>query len=70
MKAILESKLNSGNTVKALNTWTAPVIRYSTGRVDLNNSELCNMDRKTRKVLNMYQVLCPKIKCRETRLTT
>ena len=28
------------------------------------NSELCNMDRKTRKILNMYQVLCPKIKCR------
>ena len=60
LKAILKSKLNSGNTVKALNTWAVPVIRYSAGRVDLNNSELCNMDRKTRKVLYMYQSLCPR----------
>ena len=34
LKAILKSKLNSGNTVKALNTWAVPVIRYSGGIVD------------------------------------
>ena len=33
-KAILKSKLNSGNTVKAINSWTVPVIRYSTVIVD------------------------------------
>ena len=54
LKAILKSKLNSGNTVKAINTWAVPVIRYSAGIVDWKNSELCNMDKKTRKVLNMY----------------
>ena len=29
LKAILKLKLNSGNTVKAINSWTVPVIRYS-----------------------------------------
>ena len=60
LKAILKSKLNSGNTVKAINTWAIPVIRYSGGIIDWKNSELCNMDRKTRKVLNMYQALHPR----------
>ena len=59
LKTILKSKLNSGNTVKAINTRTVPVIRYSAGIVDWKNSELSNMDRKTRKVLNMYQTLHP-----------
>ena len=64
LKAILKSKLNSGNTVKAINSWAAPVIRYSAGIVDWKNSELCNMHRKIRKVLNMYQALHPTIKCK------
>ena len=60
MKAILITKPNSGNTVKAINTWAVPVIRYNAGIVDWKNSELRNMDRKTRKVLNMYQALHPR----------
>ena len=27
LKAILKSKFNSGNTVKAINSWAVPVIR-------------------------------------------
>ena len=60
LKAILKSKLNSGNTVKSINTWAVTVIRYSAGIFDWKNSELHNMDRKTRKVLNMYQALHPR----------
>ena len=60
LKAILKSKLNSGNTMKAINSWAVPVIRYSAGIVDWKNSELRNMDRKIRKVLNMYQSLHPR----------
>ena len=60
LKAILKSKLNSENTVKAINTLAVPVIRYSAGIVDWKKSELCNMDRKTRKVLNIYQALHPR----------
>ena len=60
LKTILSSKFNSGNTVKAINSWVVPVIRYSAGTVDWKNLELRNMDRKTRNVLNMYQALHPR----------
>ena len=40
VKAILKSKLNSGNTVKAVNTWVVPVVRYSGGVVDWTKEEL------------------------------
>ena len=60
LKAILKSELNSGNIVKAINSWAVPVIRYSAGIVDWKNSELFNMDRKTSNVLNMYQALHPR----------
>ena len=43
--------------MKAINTWAVTVIKYSSGIVDWKNSELCHMDRKTRKVLNMFQAL-------------
>ena len=49
LKAILKSKLNFGNTVKPINTWAVPVIRYSAGIVDWKSSELPNVYRKTRK---------------------
>ena len=64
LKAILKSKLNPGNTVKAVNTWAVTVIRYSAGIVDWKNSKLRNMDRKTRKVLIYVPSTAPKIKCR------
>ena len=57
LKAILKSKLSSGNTMKAINSWAVPVIRYSAGIVDWKDSELLNMYRKTGKVLNMYPAL-------------
>ena len=40
LKAMLKSKLTSGNTVKAIITWAVPVIRYSAGRVDRKKSDL------------------------------
>ena len=60
IRAVLKSKLNSGNIVKAINTWAVPVIRYSAGIVDWKKLELQNMDRKTRKTMNMYQALHPR----------
>ena len=47
--------------MKAVSTWAVPVIRYCAGIIDWKNSELSNMDRRTRKVLNMYQALHPKL---------
>ena len=48
LRAVLQSKLNGGNTVKAINTWAVPVVRYSGGIVDWTKEDIENMDRKTR----------------------
>ena len=34
IKAILQSKFNGGNTVKAIITWAVSVVRYSGGIID------------------------------------
>ena len=60
LKAMLKSKLKSGNTAKTINSWAVPVITYNACIVDWKNSELRSMDRKTRKILNMYQALHPR----------
>ena len=62
LKAILKSKLNSGNTVKAINSWAVPVIRYSAGIVDWKNSELYGL--KDQKSTKHVPSSAPKIKCR------
>ncbi|XP_068208495.1 uncharacterized protein [Palaemon carinicauda] len=43
-KAILNSKLNAGNMIKAINTMAVPVIRYSAGIVEWTN---CNTKNET-----------------------
>ena len=60
IKAILKSKLNSGNMVKAINTWAVPVIRYTAGIVEWTKMELCNLDRKTRKMMTIHRALHPR----------
>ena len=60
VKAILKSKLNSGNMVKAINTWAVPVIRYSAGIVDWTKEDLENIDRKTRKLMTINKALHPR----------
>ena len=60
VKAILKPKLNSRNTVKAINTWALPVVRYSGGIVDWTKEDLENIDRITRKLMTIYKVLHPK----------
>ena len=60
IKLILESKLNGGNAVKAINTWAVAVLRYTGGILDWNKEELQNMDRKTRKIMTMNGALHPR----------
>ena len=40
------TKLNGGNTIKAINTWAVPVFRYTAGIIDWTQEELKNLDRK------------------------
>ena len=60
VRKVMKSKLNGGNVIKAINTWTIPLIRYGAGIIDWTKNEIDEIDRKTRKMLNMYGGLHPK----------
>lgn len=60
LRKVLESKLNGGNIVKAMNTWAVAAVRYTAGILDWTVDELKNMDRKTRKLMTMNRALHPK----------
>ena len=59
VKKILKSKLNGGNTIKAINSRAVSIIRYGAGIVDWTKEELQEMDRKTRKLLTINRALHP-----------
>ena len=59
VKKILKSKLNGGNTIKAINSRAVSIIRYGAGIVDWTKEELQEMDRKTRKLLTINRALYP-----------
>uniref|UniRef100_A0A803TMM7 ArfGAP with RhoGAP domain, ankyrin repeat and PH domain 1 n=1 Tax=Anolis carolinensis TaxID=28377 RepID=A0A803TMM7_ANOCA len=51
---------NGGNTIKAINTWAIPVIRYTTSIINWTQMELDNLDRKTRKFIAIHHSLHPR----------
>ena len=57
---MLETKLNGGNIIKAINTWAIPVLRYSAPFLKWRNTELQELDRRTRKLLTMHNAHHPK----------
>ena len=59
-RKVLESNLNGGNIIKAINTWAVAAVRYTAGIVDWTIEELKVMDRKTRKLMTMNRALHPK----------
>lgn len=59
-RKILETELNAKNKVTAITTLATPVIQYSYGIVKWTLAEIRNLDRKTRKLLNMKGALHPK----------
>ena len=60
VKKILKSKLNGGNTITAINTWAVSMMRYTAPFVDWRKDELKEIDRDTRKMMNMYRALHPR----------
>ena len=59
MRKVLKSKLNGGNSIRAINSWAVPVIRYTAGIVDWTQAELEDLDRKTRKLMTANHALHP-----------
>ena len=59
VRNVLKSKLNGGNSIRAINSWSVPVIRYTVGIVDWTQAELEDLDRKTRKLVTANHALHP-----------
>ena len=60
LKKVLKSKLNEGNLVQGVNTWTVSLLRYSAAFISWRKCELQATDRKTRKLFTIYGGLHPK----------
>ena len=60
MNKILKSKLNAGNITEAINSGAVSVIKYGTGIIEWTKQELKEVDRKTRKLLSIYQCFHPR----------
>lgn len=60
LRLILKSTLNGKNKMTAINTWAVAIFRYGAGILTWRESELKEVDRKTRKYLTMHGAMHPK----------
>ena len=58
---ILKSNLNRGNVINAINIRAVAMINYGAGIIKWKKEELRNIDRKTRKLMNMHRGLHPQV---------
>ena len=54
VRKVLETKLNSGNVFKAINTWAVSVVRYSAAFLWWSRLQPEEIDRRTKKLLTMH----------------
>ena len=59
-RLVLKLKLNGKNKITAINAWAVPVYRHETGILQWKESELEDVDRKSRKKMTSYGALQPK----------
>ena len=59
-RKLLDTKLNSKNLVKGINTWAVPLVSYSGPFLKWIREELKQMDQKTRKLMIMHKALHPR----------
>ena len=57
IRKITESKLNGGNVISAMNTWAVSLKRYGAGIINCTKEDLMQIDRKTRKIMNLNRML-------------
>ena len=58
-RQLTSSKLNGGNTIRAINSRAVSLVRYSAGILKWTKDELKAMDRKTRKIMTMNRMCHP-----------
>ena len=56
-RKLLETKLNSRNLIKGINTWAVPLVKYSGPFLKWTRDELRQMDQRTRKLMTMHKAL-------------
>jgi len=56
VRRVLQSKLNGGDTIGAINTWAVSLVHYTAGIINRKKDELEAMDRKTRKTMTIYNM--------------
>ena len=54
LRLVLKSKVNGKNKITTMNTWAAAVLRYGAGIQQWKESELKDVDRKSKKTMTMY----------------
>ena len=64
VRQLILSNLNGGNTIRAINSQSVSLVRYSAGILKWTKDELKAMDRKTRKIMTMnrlYRLYIPRM---------
>ena len=59
VRTILNSTLNGGKTIKAINRWAVPVVKYIDGIIGWTRAELEDLDQKTWKRTSAHNALHP-----------
>ena len=59
-RKLLQTKLNSRNLIKGINTWAVPLVRYSGPFLKWIRNELKQMEQRTRKLMTMHKALHPR----------
>ena len=59
-RKLFETKLNSRNFIKGINTWAVPLVKYSGPFLKWTRDELRQMDQTTRKLMTMHKALHPR----------
>ena len=60
LRLALKSQLNRKNKITAINAWTMIIFRYGTGILEWKESDLKDVDRKSRETMTIYGALYPK----------
>ena len=59
-RKLIETKLNSRNLIKGINTWAVPLVRYSEPFLKWTRDELRQMDQRTKKLMTLHKALHPR----------
>ena len=59
-RKLLETKHNSRNLIKGINTWAVTLVRYSEPFLKWTRDELKQMNQRTRKLMTMNKALHPR----------